>query len=145
MPETLHGLNNRARINHTIMRKVTTAATHALWYSYVFKRGNTQVVCTQNNGRQMYLFGHKIAEIIDGNLFINACGWLTVTTKERLNGVLDQMGFSITQQRGVWYIMGNGFKKAWNGERINVSLYMTAPEEIPEKKELFGGLALLNK
>lgn len=37
-------------------------------------------------------------------LSLSACGWLTVTTKSRLNALLQAYGFEkIYQKKGVWY------------------------------------------
>lgn len=40
----------------------------------------------------MYLFGNKIAEWGTGHeLFFNLCGWGTLTTRARLDGILEQL------------------------------------------------------
>ena len=49
----------------------------------------------------------------DVDLYISACGWLTPTTKERLNGI---DGVSIYQRKGKWYLNG----KEWGGVWVNI-------------------------
>lgn len=76
------------------------------------KQDNTRVVSTNGNSK-MYLHGNLIAERTNNRLFISACGWLTNTTKERLNAI---NGVNIYQKNFVWYL--NSFP--WDGSRIEV-------------------------
>lgn len=46
-------------------------------------------------------------------LSITAAGWLTNTTKERLNALPN---VSILQKKGIWYLNG----KQWDGEFIDI-------------------------
>jgi len=101
------------------MRKVTQQAVNAFNQGNDFKSSNTRVVAT-GNVVMMYLHGNQIAKrvLTDFNadqweLSISACGWLTNTTKERLNG-LDNV--SIQQKAWQWYLNG----QKWNGELITV-------------------------
>ena len=84
------------------MRKITELASNALLHGDSFTRDNTGV-----GGGAMFLHGHKIAEhTLHNTLILNDCGWLTTTTKERLNGVLETFntGLSIYQKNYTWYI-----------------------------------------
>lgn len=95
------------------MKKVTQQAVNAFMNGGNFKASNTQVV-TENGYSYMYLFGNNIA--IKGStngIAIRSCGWLSNTTKERLNGI---PGVSISQRKGVWYLNGN----VWDGQIISV-------------------------
>ena len=55
---------------------------------------------------RLYLHGNQIAEIFDNGtnqtVKIDLCGWHTPTTRERINGVLDALGydFRIAQRKG---------------------------------------------
>lgn len=102
------------------MRKITQDAIRAFNHNYPFKRANTQVKTSRADGVSytvMELHGHPIAEKFrDFNgtqLTISACGYLTPTTKERLNGLSE---VSIYQRNYEWFLNG----EPWNGERITV-------------------------
>lgn len=52
------------------------------------KFNNTQVICDkETKERSIYLFGNKIAWTEQGYLYINLCGWNTLTTRSRLNAL----------------------------------------------------------
>ena len=95
------------------MRKITQDAIRAFRNNQNFKRGNTQVTINQNT-RLLRLHGHIIAEMdFNGNLWIDACGYKTVTTKERLNGF---PSVHIYQKDFQWFLNG----EKWNGNGIMV-------------------------
>lgn len=104
------------------MRQVTFNAVQAFNANKKFKQSNTEVTTSPNEYgivADLKLHGNIIAQkytTINGSvdLFISACGWLTPTTKERLNG-LD--GVSIYQRKGKWYLNG----REWGGAWINLS------------------------
>jgi len=88
------------------MRQITKDATNAFFNKAgSWQRDNTMVMTT-NNFSIMRLHGNLIAEFChnNGTLYISNCGWITSTTKERLNGILDSVGVGkIYQKAGVWY------------------------------------------
>ena len=92
------------------MRQITKDSVNAFYNGDSFKRDNT-VVAVWGNVIQLELHRHNIATYykLENKLMISSCGWLTNTTKERLNGVLDKIGVKIYQKKGVWYVwnMGN--------------------------------------
>lgn len=104
------------------MRAITFNAVQAFNNNKKFKQSNTEVTispdefgvatCLMLHGN---MIAHKYTNLVNGkfDLSISACGWLTPTTKERLNG-LD--GVSICQRKGVWYLNG----KEWGGLRVNL-------------------------
>ena len=92
------------------MRKITEYVVNALLVGYKFKRDNTEVKRIDDIWC-MYLHGSRIAQIKPTGLEINHQGYLTNTTKERLNGL---PGVSITQKKGVWYLNGSEMKEGWN-------------------------------
>jgi len=94
------------------MRQITINAANAFIANRQFGHSNT-VVTNFNNEVQMYLFTNKIAYTENGKLFINSCGWMTNTTKERLNALPN---VSIRQKKGKWYL--NGVE--WDGKLICV-------------------------
>lgn len=65
------------------MRKVTQEISTAFKYNLKLNRSNTMT-----DGQSVFLHGHRIAWKQDGKLFISMCGWPTVTTRERINGIL---------------------------------------------------------
>lgn len=81
------------------MSKITNAAQKAFWGNGYFKQDNTIVL----NGT-MQLYRTTIALWCDGLLTLHSGGYRTVTTKERLNGVLARMGYQIRQRKGQWYV-----------------------------------------
>ena len=91
------------------MRKVTRLSVDALLNGKPFSMGNTKVV-PNALGSRLDLHGHAIAykSHLDGRLYIDTCGYMTNTTKERLNGL---PGVSIVQRKGVWYLNG----EPWDG------------------------------
>jgi hypothetical protein len=93
------------------MRKVTDIVVGAFLNKQEKKIGNTST-----DGETLYLHGNPIAwhEKNVGNhdlegFCIEACGWLTNTTKERLNAI---PGVSISQRKGLWYLNG----QQWDGQ-----------------------------
>lgn len=89
------------------MRKVTREIGEA------FKAGKPKTVAnTTTDGHSVFLHGNKIAQKQnDSMLALTLAGWGTVTTRERLNGILDTMAESyypggFTQSKGEQYFRG---------------------------------------
>lgn len=95
--------------------KITEESSRAFRNQRRFKRSNTVVRNNANWSTVMYLFGNLVAEYIprENKLWINACWRNTVTTKERLNWILEKFNaWKIYQRNYVWYYMdknGNTF------------------------------------
>ena len=91
------------------MRKITEQAKKAYDNNKNYKNGNTEVVTytEEQNGQKVvykvsvFLHGNEIISKVNsfGNWIEEAtlAGWGTVTTRERLNGIL---GASFTQKKG---------------------------------------------
>ena len=97
-------------------RKITQLVVSSFLNSSNFKLSNTEVYSVNQRGEtitEMYLFDNLIARKVGGKLFISNAGWLSATTKERLNGLPN---VSITQKKGVWYLNG----KQWDGKLTKV-------------------------
>jgi hypothetical protein len=101
------------------MRQITADAVRAFRNNQNFKRGNTEVDidgAVDYQGKPMSLLllhGNTIAELSNGGMFISSCGWQTVTTKERLNGL---PGVHIEQRNFEWFLNG----EYWDGGRIKI-------------------------
>lgn len=95
--------------------KITEDSANAFKMRKLFKRSNTVVRNNTDWTTDMYLFGNLIAKYKPGEnkLWINACWRDTVTTKERLNWILEKFNaWYIYQKNYVWYYMdkeGNAF------------------------------------
>lgn len=101
------------------MRQVTKKSVQAMVNGTNTSSGNTRV---HSNGNVMELHGNTIAiyDRDNGLLTLRDCNWQTVTTKERLNGILDgfNTGKYITQENFNWYIKDRAndkIKDAWDG------------------------------
>ena len=72
-----------------------------------FFRGEKSTLSnTKVENKTMWLFGNKIAWIENGKLYFTLCGYNTLTTRSRLNG----LGLNIKQKAGKLYL---------NDEQIN--------------------------
>ena len=93
------------------MRKITYKAARAFIEGRNFSRGNTSVTihhgfyCVRNNldypdgmRKAFYLHGNCIAEQTPNGLGITLADWPTTTTRDRLNGLLTELG----KCEGVW-------------------------------------------
>jgi hypothetical protein len=103
------------------MRQITADAVSAFNNNRNFKRSNTEVrVIDEDLGiyhikrTDLRLHGNLIAWKNNEGTFISTCGWNSVTTKERLNGLY---GVNIYQKNFIWYLNG----EAWNGGPIKIS------------------------
>ena len=104
------------------MRKITEQAVDAFVNNYRFSSGNTKVVASGAETAEWMLFLHNnlIAEkdVQNNILRIYDGGWESVTTKERLNGLLSRMApdYGIIQRDHVWYLVDNkGMMQEWTG------------------------------
>ena len=78
-------------------RKITTDVTKNFWARKACRKTNTEVV-VDGNTVTLILHGNAIARLTDDALEIRTAGWATVTTKERLNGILP-LGMLHTSKR----------------------------------------------
>jgi hypothetical protein len=109
-------------------RQITIDAVRAFNNSYKFKRDNTEVRIIEvqrpimahytdptdySTRTELRLHGSVIAYKNNSGVYISNCGYKTVTTKERLNGL---SGVHIQQKNFVWYLND----KAWDGSTVKV-------------------------
>ena len=95
-----------------VMRKIEQEMNAAIRYRRNFSKANTSVRCFKTNGTttdvDVFLHGNHIASLdtASNQLTIKDGGWQSVTTKSRLNALLDEFAPSmgIFQKDWVWYL-----------------------------------------
>lgn len=107
------------------MRKITKQCAAAFHYCREIKVDNTRVFKHDEGYWCLTLHGNLIAKKgTDGSIWISNAGWFTPTTKERLNGLLKEIGSGcgICQRKGQWYIVNplTGNTIDWNGWWIQI-------------------------
>ena len=94
------------------MRKLEKQMNFALSNKGNWNGRNTSVVYNENtNCSSVYLHGHQIATF-DHNLKavkLSSCGYHTVTTKSRLNAILEEVkyGCRVFQKNWNWFVSYN--------------------------------------
>ena len=102
------------------MRKIESQMIEAIKSETDWKSGNTKVVNFFNDGDKcvvssVFLHGNKIAEVTDNDMTIFDGGWQTVTTKSRLNALINEFCNGLTdgvfQKNYQWFIRDNNVTK----------------------------------
>ena len=94
------------------MRKIEQQMNRAIVNKNDWSNSNTQVNYNSNTDcSAVYLHGNQIATV-DHNtnaLKLSSCGWQSVTTKSRLNAILQGLiaGASVYQRQFDWYLSYN--------------------------------------
>jgi len=94
------------------MRKLEKQMNFALSNKGNWNGSNTSVLYNDStNCSSVYLHGHQIATL-DHNtnaLKLDSCGYETVTTKSRLNAILEEVkyGAKVFQKNFVWFVAYN--------------------------------------
>tara|TARA_B100001250_G_scaffold268546_1_gene231698 strand:- start:4505 stop:4828 length:324 start_codon:yes stop_codon:yes gene_type:complete len=94
------------------MRKIEQQMNRALVSKKNWAGSNTTVSYNENtNCSQVLLHGHQIASY-DHNtnaIKLDSCGYETVTTKSRLNALLDEVmyGAKVFQRNWTWFVSYN--------------------------------------
>jgi len=103
------------------MRKIERLMNMAITHKTDWSSSNTTVSFNSNtNCSQVRLHGHLIATF-DHNLKalkIDSCGYTTVTTKSRLNAILDEVkwGCKVFQKNFDWFVSYNDqVASFWDG------------------------------
>ena len=100
------------------MRKIERQMIQAIVDDKDWRKDNTRVE-NMDGISSVYLHGHKIAEYghKDMGLNVNNCGYETVTTKSRLNAlinfVLDGTKNGIFQKNWEWFVTNNGVTESF--------------------------------
>ena len=95
-----------------LMRKIERQMNFAISNKGNWAGSNTTVSYNENtNCSSVYLHGHQIATF-DHNLKavkLSSCGYTTVTTKSRLNAILDEVkwGCKVFQKNWNWFVSYN--------------------------------------
>ena len=95
-----------------VMRKIEMEMNAAIRYRRNFSKANTSVRCFKTNGIttdvDVFLHGNHIASLdtATNQLTIKDGGWQSVTTKSRLNALLDEFAPSrgIFQKNWQWFV-----------------------------------------
>ena len=95
------------------MRKIERQMNFAISNKGDWKNSNTRVEYNEfTNCSNVFLHGHNIATVDHGthSVKLSSCGWETVTTKSRLNAILQEVktGFSVFQKNFDWFLNGQG-------------------------------------
>lgn len=93
------------------MRLITKDMANAFYAGRKFNRDNTMVTFEKGVSKA-YLHGNLIATYCrqDGMLEVTLAGWNTVTTRERVNGLLPAR-YGITTKLGQAWLSENGEKR----------------------------------
>jgi len=89
------------------MRKIEQQMNYAIRNGIAWSQGNTCTTAPKNGRTLVYLHGNLIADIGTDEITIYDGGWQSVTTKSRLNAILDEVipGTSVIQRDFTWYIV----------------------------------------
>ena len=101
------------------MRKIEEQMNYALRHRKNWAGSNTTVRCFKENGvtteMQVLLHGNLIAwlDTATNDLNISSAGWETVTTKSRLNAILEEFasGSRVIQRDFQWFLSDFGTLK----------------------------------
>ena len=103
------------------MRKIERQMNFALSNKGNWAGSNTSVSYNSNtNCSSVYLHGHQIATLDHSTnaLKIDSCGYQTVTTKSRLNAILQEVkgGCKVFQKQWDWFVSYNNQTQSfWDG------------------------------
>ena len=95
------------------MRKIEQQMNRAIVNKNCWQSSNTSVTFNPStNCSQVYLHGHQIATF-DHNtqaVKLDSCGYETVTTKSRLNAILEEVkyGCKVFQRKFEWFVSYQG-------------------------------------
>jgi len=100
------------------MRKIEKQMNDAIANNKDWQSANTSVHYNEENGVSVVrLHGNKIAEVGDNYLQIFDGGWQSVTTKSRLNALINRFCDSLTdgvfQKDYQWFINDNKVTRDW--------------------------------
>ena len=101
------------------MRKIEKEMQSAIANRKNWSKSNTSVSVDNEGTTFVTLHGNLIAQIFNnGDMKLSSCGWQTVTTKSRLNAILDTFlhGLNVFQNNFEWFI---GDDKFFDGYTIH--------------------------
>ena len=91
------------------MRKIERQMNQAIRERRNWSGSNTMVMVDHNDKARVYLHGNLIAEVCNDFVAIFDGGWQTVTTKSRLNALLDEFRphVGVVQKNFDWFIVAH--------------------------------------
>ncbi len=94
------------------MRKIEQQMNRAIANRTDWSSSNTRVEFNDStNCSSVFLHGHRIATLCHETkaVKVDSCGWQTVTTKSRLNAILDEVkwGARVFQKNFDWFVSFN--------------------------------------
>ncbi len=108
------------------MRKIESQMNRAIVNKNDWSNSNTKVNYNSNTDcSSVYLHGNQIATV-DHNtnaVKLSSCGWQSVTTKSRLNAILQEVitGASVFQRNWNWFLNYNNQTHNFNDGMILVN------------------------
>jgi ribose 5-phosphate isomerase len=98
------------------MRKIESQMIAAIKSSKNWQSANTSVHFNEESNTSIVrLHGNKIAEVTDDSMTIFDGGWQTVTTKSRLNALINEFCNAVTdgvfQKNYQWFVTDNNVTK----------------------------------
>ena len=87
-----------------------------------FWRGGTKTIKnTRTDNNCLFLFGNRIAWMdLNGDVWIDTCGWKSVTTRDRLQLLYPE--FILKVRKGEWQLSKDNLTwTIWDGGPINIS------------------------
>ena len=105
------------------MRKIEQQMNEAVANNKSWTNANTSVTyCPESDESRVYLHGNHIATVGDNFLQVFDGGWQTVTTKSRLNALINRFCNAVTdgvyQRKHVWYLMDNKVEREFESGYI---------------------------
>ena len=79
-------------------------------------------VYTDDNGYKCVKYHDTdVVKFNDDYIILNHNGWVTDTTKKRMNQASDEydLGFRVSQRKGQWYVDYAGFTHEWESAHVN--------------------------
>ena len=108
------------------MRKIEQQMVNAIRDNRHWQSGNTEVIADHDGASRVYLHDNHIATITETDVTIYDGGWRSVTTKSRLNSLINDLCdgrmFGVFQRKHQWYINDGvvtvDFEHGYNFPRI---------------------------
>ena len=114
---------NRVKQITSPMRKIEAQMIQAVANNKSWTSANTSVTyCPETDESRVYLHGNHIATVGDNFLQVFDGGWQTVTTKSRLNALINRFCNAVTdgvyQRQHVWYLSDNKVEREFESGYI---------------------------
>jgi hypothetical protein len=101
------------------MRVIESKMLNAIKSRKSMRCDNTEVV-TFGDVSEVYLHGNKVAEISPNYVYVQDCGWQTVTTKSRINAILRSYNLgNVSAKKFQWFVNGAKWHGSFLGELNN--------------------------